>query len=103
MKPRRMISWPLWQQRRIVELRAEGLEFDLAQRVGKSETATRQRLSRCIGWRAARAANLNLIADGEEFRFALTGNLTGLSDTQRERLFNLPNVSPMVSPGPIHP
>ncbi len=98
-----MISWPLWQQRRIAELRAEGLEFDLARRVGKSETATRQRLSRCIGWRAARAADLNLIANGDQFRFALTGNLSGLSDAQRERLLSLPNISPMVTTGPIHP
>ena len=59
MKPRRMIAWPLWQQRRIALLHSEGMPLDVAQRIGKVETVHRQRISRCIGWRRARAAELD--------------------------------------------
>ena len=93
-----MIPWPLWQQRRIAELQAEGMELSIAGHVGKVETSTRQRISRCIGWRAARAAKLNIIVDGDQVRFALTGGLVGLTPAQRKRLFELPNLSPMITP-----
>lgn len=93
-----MIPWPLWQQRRIAELQAEGMQAAIAGHVGKVETATRQRISRCIGWRAARAAKLNILVDGDQVRFALTGGLAGLSREQRERLLALPNLSPMITP-----
>lgn len=93
-----MIPWPLWQQRRIAELQAEGLEPSIAGHVGKVETATRQRISRCIGWRAARAAQLNIMVDGDRVKFALTGGLAGLSTTQRDRLLALPNLSAMITP-----
>jgi hypothetical protein len=98
-----MISWVLWQQRRIAELQADGLQADLARRVAKCETTTRRGLSRCIGWRAARAAELNLIEDGDQFRFAISGSFAGLSADQRKRLLDLPNLSPMIAPkGFIH-
>jgi hypothetical protein len=93
-----MIAWPLWQQRRIAELQAEGMQPHIARHVGKAETATRQRISRCIGWRAARAAKLNILVDGDGVKFALTGGLAGLSPAQRERLLALPNLSPMITP-----
>ena len=98
-----MIPWPLWQRRRIADLQAKGMQFEVANRIGKAETAARQRISRCIGWRAARAAELRFIVNGEKIRFFLTGGLAGLTAEQRDRVFNLPNVSPMVTPGPIHP
>jgi len=93
-----MIPWPLWQQRRIAELRDEGMDTAIAQQVGKVETATRQRISRCIGWRAARAAKLNILVDGEDVRFVLTGGLAGLTAQQRDRLLDLPNLSPVITP-----
>lgn len=93
-----MIPWPLWQQRRIAELQAEGMEPSIAGHVGKVETATRQRISRCIGWRAARAAQLNIMVDGDRVKFALTGGLAGLSTAQRDRLLALPNLSAMITP-----
>ncbi|WP_107933382.1 hypothetical protein [Sphingomonas aerolata] len=93
-----MIPWPLWQQRRIAELQAEGMGSEIAQQVGKVETATRQRISRCIGWRAARAAKLNILVDGNNVRFALTGGLAGLTALQRQRLLELPNLSPVITP-----
>jgi hypothetical protein len=93
-----MIPWPLWQQRRIAELQAEGMEPTIAGKVGKVETATRQRISRCIGWRAARAAQLSIMVDGDRVKFALTGGLAGLSPAQRDRLLALPNLSAMITP-----
>jgi hypothetical protein len=98
-----MTPWPLWQRRRIADLQTDGLPLELAMRIGKAETVKRQRLSRIIGWRAARAAELNLIEDGDQLRFAISGSFAGLSADQRKRLLDLPNLSPMIAPkGFIH-
>ena len=93
-----MIAWPLWQQRRIAELQADGMPPEVAQCIGKAETVNRQRISRCIGWRRARAAELDYVVTGETVKFVIIGGLAGLTPAQRQRLFALPNLSPMITP-----
>ncbi|WP_380786845.1 hypothetical protein [Sphingomonas sp. R86521] len=93
-----MITWPLWQQRRIAELQAAGMPPEVAQRIGKAETVNRQRISRCIGWRRARAAELDYLVAGDRIKFVIIGGLAGLTAAQRQRLFALPNLSTMITP-----
>ncbi|KQN02774.1 hypothetical protein ASE82_10840 [Sphingomonas sp. Leaf230] len=93
-----MIAWPLWEQRRIAELQAGGMPPEVARCIGKAETVNRQRISRCIGWRRARTAELDCVVTGETVKFVIIGGLAGLTPAQRQRLFALPNLSPMITP-----
>lgn len=98
MKPRRMIAWPLWQRRRIADLQAGGLPLELAMRIGKAETVKLRSISRCIGWRAARAAVTDFIVTGDQVRVIIVGGLDGITPAQRDRLLALPNMSAMITP-----
>jgi hypothetical protein len=93
-----MTPWPIWQRRLIADLQADGMPLELAMRIGKAETVNRQRISRCIGWRAARAAKTDFIIDGDQVKFVIVGGLADLSATQQERLLALPNMSAMITP-----
>lgn len=98
MKSRRMIPWPLWQRRRIADLQADGLPLELAMRIGKAETVKRRSISRCIGWRAARAAVTDFLVTGDQVRVVIIGGLDGITAAQRKRLFGLPNLTAMITP-----
>lgn len=93
-----MIPWPLWQRRRVADLQEDGFPFELALRIGKAETVNRQRISRIIGWRAARAAVTDFLITGDQVRVVISGGLEGITASQRERLFALPNLSGMITP-----
>jgi hypothetical protein len=93
-----MTPWPLWQRRRIADLQADGLPLELAMQIGKAETVKRQRISRIIGWRAARAAVTDFLVTGDQVRVVIIGGLEGIPASQRERLLALPNMSAMITP-----
>jgi hypothetical protein len=93
-----MIPWSIWQRRLIADLQADGMPLELAMQIGKAETVHRQRISRCIGWRAARAAKTDFLVDGDQVRVVIIGGLTGVSAAQRKRLFALKNLSAMITP-----
>lgn len=93
-----MVPWRLWQRRRIADLQADGLPLELAMRIGKAETVNRQRISRIIGWRAARAAVTDFLTTGDQIKVVIIGGLEGITASQRERLFALPNLSAVITP-----
>lgn len=83
------IGWVRWRQRRYQALLAQGFETELAWPVAKAETRGRHRISRIVGNRAARDADLQFVEDEGKVRFVLVGDIAGLTDEQRAALRNL--------------
>ena len=77
------------------------MQVEIARKIGKAETAARQRLGKQIGWREARAAQLVCIAEGTTIRFALAGDFKRLTAGQTERLLDMRNVSAVLEPANI--
>lgn len=82
LKPR----WARWKRSRVRELTAAGVPIDTALRLAGGEARGGQLLAPIIGVKSADEAQLICI-DEVAGRFALSGALTGLSDSQIDRLY----------------
>ncbi|MBW6523272.1 hypothetical protein KZ810_07140 [Sphingomonas sp. RHCKR47] len=74
--------WVRWRRRRYQSLSAQGLASHLAWEVAKGEAKGRHQISAVIGEQAARDADLIVVGQGENLRFALTGGIAGLAAEQ---------------------
>lgn len=76
------MGWVRWRRRRYQALAAQGLASHLAWDVAAGEAKGRHRISRVVGNRAARDAELECINVGGKLRFVLVGDVAGLSGEQ---------------------
>jgi hypothetical protein len=82
-------AWIKWRRYRYQELIAGGLTGYLAWEVATGEAKGRYRISRIVGNRAARDAELTYVSSGGQVRFMLTGNVAGLTEEQADAIEKL--------------
>ena len=85
------ISWMKWRRRRYWELVSEGVSGTSALKFATAEARKRSLLTHHIGRKAAEAANLVSYERDGETHFALAGDLSALTEAQRNKLSALVN------------
>lgn len=81
--------WVRWRRRRYQSLNAQGLASHLAWQVANGEAKGRHRVASVVGEQAARDADLIVVGQGKDMRFALKGDIAGLATEQITALAKL--------------
>jgi hypothetical protein len=81
--------WVRWRRHRYQALIAQGFARHLAWPVARAEATGRHRIAGVVGDQAARDADLIVIGQGKDLRFALKGDVASLTPDQRAAIKQL--------------